>query len=215
MNDGKISIKILCEGLEEYKYIKKLLGFPDIFSDIYSFDEPINCKGITKIFPRYQDLFTKNLYEVILIFCDADRNSEDFQELCSKIDNCMFGGNKVSKHIVIFSNPVTLQIVLSHIGDVKLTSSSKAKNEKVVEELTGLKDYGGHEEQIDFILKSVKLSNFNCMKDRVSKLSNDLNNVPSSNFNVFLENINSNNTDWIKTIKELTGENQSNGKENE
>lgn len=215
MNDGKIGIKILCEGLEEYKYIKKLLGFPGIFSDIYYFDEPINCKGITKIFPRYQDLFSKNLYEVILVFCDADKNSKDFQELCSKIDNCMFGGNKVSEHIVVFSNPVTLQIVLSHFADVKLSSSSKAKNEKVVEELTGLKDYRGHEEQIDFILKFVKSSNVIDMRSRVSTLSSDLNTVPSTNFFKFLENISSDNVGWINSIRELTGEAKSKRKENE
>ena len=203
MNDGKIGIKILCEGLEEYKYIKKLLGFPGIFSDVYYFHEPTNCKGITNIFPRYQDLFTKNLYEVILIFCDADRNSKDFQELCSKIDNCMFGGKKVSEKIVIYVNPVTLQVVLSHLGNAKLISSSKATNADVVEKLTGIKNYGGHEEQIDEMMKFVKLSTYEIMKENVSSLPQSLDKCPSTNFIEFLNHFEHNEISWIGEINNL------------
>ena len=206
MNDGKIGIKILCEGLEEYKYIKKLLGFPGIFSDIYYFYEPTNCKGITKIFPRYQDLFTKNFYEVILIFCDADRNSKDFQDLCLKIDNCMFGGKKVSEKIVMFVNPVTLQVVLSHLKKVKLVSSSKATNEKIVEELTGIKNYRGHEDQIDEMLKLIKLSTYETMKENISSLPQILDKCPSTNFIEFLSRFENNDPGWINDIYNLIDE---------
>ena len=186
--------------------MKKLLGFPGIFSNVYYFHEPINCKGITNIFPRYQDMFSKNLYELVLIFCDADRNSEDFQNLCLKIDNLMFGGNNVSKHIVIFSNPVTMQIILSHISKVRLLSSSKAKNEEIIEKLTSVKNYRGHETQIDEILKFVKVSNYQDMKARMSCLTDNLNEVPSSNFYCFLNNLSSDNSNWVEVIKDLTGE---------
>lgn len=206
MNDGKIGIKILCEGLEEYKYIKKLLGFPGIFSDIYYFHEPTNCKGITKIFPRYQDLFSKNLYEVILIFCDADTNSKDFQDLCSKIDNCMFGGKKVSEKIVMYVNPVTLQVVLSHFADVSLKSSSKATNEKIVEVLTGIKNYRGHENQIDEMMAQVKLATYKDMKERVVLLPESLKSCPCTNFVRFLNYFENRDISWIKTINDLINE---------
>lgn len=204
MADGKFGIKILCEGLEEFKYIKKLLSFPNIFSDSYYFYEPTNCKGITKIFPRYQDLFTKNLHEVILIFCDADKNSEDFQNLCSNIDDCMFGGNKVSERIIMFANPVSLQIVLSHLGDVQLVSSSKAKNQETVKKLTGIENYQGHDEQIDELLKCIKISNYQTMKQRISLISDSVLEYPSTNFGVFLNYFENSDDGWIRIIKELT-----------
>lgn len=204
MNNGKICIKILCEGLEEYKYIKKLISFPGIFSSVYYFDEPINCKGINKIFPRYQDLFTKNLFEVILIFCDADNNSDDFGLLCSKINNCMFGGADVSNSIVMFVNPVTLQIVLSHLADVKIISSSKANNEGLIFQLTGITDYRAHEKQIDEMMKFVKFSNYKDMRKRVDSLSQNISEVPSSNFGVFLSNFEKSDTQWVDDIIKKT-----------
>ena len=49
MTNKSIRILILCEGLEEELYIRKLLSFHGIFSNAYEFCEPINCKSITKI----------------------------------------------------------------------------------------------------------------------------------------------------------------------
>ena len=203
MNDGKISVKFLCEGLEEYHYLQKILSFPNIFSNLYYFPEPTNCKGITNIFPRYQDIFNKNIYDVILIFCDADSNSEDFRKLCSKIDNCMFGGNNVSSKIIIFSNPITLQIVLSHIDDVVLLSSSKPKNQNVVFNLTGISKYQGHKDQIEQMMTFVKLVSYQSMKTRLSKISTNINDLPSTNFLDFLNKLENDDLCWIDELNQL------------
>ena len=203
MTNKSIRILILCEGLEEELYIRKLLSFHGIFSNAYEFCEPINCKSITKIFPRYQNLFTRNLYDLIIIFCDADKNSDQFQKLCSDINQQMFGGVDVSSKIVFFGNPVTLQIVLSHIADVNLVSSSKSTNQPIVEELTGISCYQGHEDQINEMLKRVKYSSYATMKERISKLPSDLKTTPSTNFYELLSNLESDDTSWIEEINTL------------
>ena len=203
MNNKKISVEILCEGLEEQKYIKKLTSFPNIFSNIYSFQEPINCKGITNIFPRYQDVFSRDIYELILIFCDADNNSKDFQNLCYKIDNHMFGSKKVSSKVVIFSNPVTLQIVLSHFGEVMLHSSAKAKNQSIIYQLTGIDNYQAHENQIDEMMRLIKITSYDYMKSNVSRLSSDIRVLPSTNFYFFLNHFEKNSVKWVDEINDL------------
>lgn len=42
--------------------------------------------------------------------------------------------------IVIFGNPCTMQIMLSHFAEVKLTSQSKSVNDEYIEKLVGIQN---------------------------------------------------------------------------
>lgn len=203
MPNSPITIQILCEGYEEKAYIDKILSMPTIRKDIYSFFPTINCKSLSKIFPRFQDVFSQNYANIILIFCDADKCSSEYKELQSKIDNCMFGGNEVSRRIVIFGNPVTLQIVLSHFSCVSLSSCAKAKNQQIVEDLTGIKNYQAHDDQIKQMMSMINFSNFKIMKKNLKLISKNVCDIPSTNFIDFLNYIESQDTKWCSEIYEL------------
>lgn len=59
--------------------------------------------------------------------------------------------------VFIFANPVTLQIVLSHFGDVNLTKVGKKSNAAAVEDLTGIKNYEARKEQISEMISKIHL----------------------------------------------------------
>ena len=198
-----ITIQILCEGLEEKAYIDKILSMPTIRKDVYSFFPTINCKSITKIFPRFQDVFSQNYANIILIFCDADNNSSNFRNLVSKIDNCIFGRTNISKKIIIFANPVTLQIILSHFSYVSLKVSSKSSNQKIIETLTDIKNYQAHNEQIRQLVSLINFSNYEVMKENLKTISKKVTDVPSTNFLDFAKSIENEDTTWCNEIIDL------------
>ena len=55
--------------------------------------------------------------------------------------NTFLGKRKAAEKLIIFANPCTMQIILSHFGDVSLSSQSKRVNAPIIERLTGVKDY--------------------------------------------------------------------------
>lgn len=55
------------------------------------------------------------------MFCDTDKlPSTRYKKIKDEIDE--FHGKKVAGEIVIFGNPCTMQIILSHFTEIKLTS---------------------------------------------------------------------------------------------
>lgn len=132
-------ICVVCEGDEEREYIKALLS-KKVFSNKYIFSDPINAKSINNIYSRYIDRYQSNSYDLVLIFCDTDKGpSEKYKEIKRKIND--FHGTNIADEIIIFGNPCTMQIVLSHFGKVKLKSQSKHANSKYIEKYTGISNY--------------------------------------------------------------------------
>ena len=43
-----------------------------------------------------------------------------------------FHNKRIAKDIVLFANPYTMQIILSHFSSVRLMSNSKAKNAQLI-----------------------------------------------------------------------------------
>ena len=72
------NVLIIAEGFEEKPYIDKILSFPNINKTVYSFAPTINAKGSGNIQARYQYEIQRDFFDVILIFCDADKGSEPF-----------------------------------------------------------------------------------------------------------------------------------------
>jgi len=192
---------IICEGLEEYYYLNKIKGL-NLWSKKYHV-ELINANGIGKILARYQYRFQSGSYcDAILIFCDTDKKPfKKYVEMKNKIDG--FHGKtkgKISNQITIFGNPCTMQIIIMHWGDVKLKSNSKTVNAPIIEQYTGIKGYDAHDKQCQAMMSKINRTNYSDMMSRISGLSNDYTQPNSSNFNVFMEYLRNENTDWIDNI---------------
>lgn len=200
MRTYKRKICIICEGQEEEYYINKLAS-KNVFSQEYKL-KAINAKGITHIFSRYQDAYQSNSYELVLIFCDTDKKSEKqyYPELKKKVNE--FHNNEIADKIIIFGNPCTMQIILSHFDKVKLKSQSKKQNSELIEKYTGIKDYDAKIEQVEKLMSKITQGNYKQMKENISVISTDDTVKPSTNILKFLENLEKDDGDWMKEIND-------------
>ena len=191
-------IFIICEGNEEKDYMSALIN-KQVFSDNYCFVEPINAKSINNIFNRYTDRYQSNSYDLVLVFCDTDKGpSEKYKEIKQKIND--FHGVDIADDIIIFGNPCTMQIILSHFAEIKLTSQSKTINSKYIKEYVGIDNYKATDEQRKELFSKIKRSNYEKMKENVGKLSTDDNVISSTNILKFIENFESDDESWIEEI---------------
>lgn len=197
------SICIIAEGNEEKYYLDRLISFNLFTNPYYSIDSIRNAYGINNVFPLFQNLYSSRRYNIIFIFCDGDNNSSQFQNLVNKINHELFGDNDVSSRVVIFVNPVTLQVVLSHFDDVLLHHKGKTFNAPEVERLTGITSYKAKEEQIKAMTKAIRFQSYQDMKDRISRLPQDINESPSTNFLGLLEMLEGKAMDKMDEIIEL------------
>ena len=202
-NIRKKNVLIISEGFEEKPYIDKILSFPNINKDAYYFHPSVNAKGNGKIVARYQYEIQRGFYDLILVFCDADKGSEQFLSIVYEIGEKFFSSKEAGFNVFIFANPVTLQIVLSHFGDVSLTKVSKSANADIVEKLVGIKNYDATKEQIDEMIGKIHFNSLEVFKERLGKMSNDFNNLPSTNFLLFLNRFESDDTSWVDDINRL------------
>jgi hypothetical protein len=190
-------ICIICEGYEELEYIEALKSKAG-FSDKYEFIT-VNAKSINTIIARYQEKYQSDSYSLVLVFCDTDRiPSEKYRMLKQKINE--FHGRDVADEIVIFGNPCTMQIILSHFDKIRLTSQSKSVNSEYIEKYTGIKDYKATQEQRKILFNQISRSNYNTMKENIKKLSSNDEIISSSNFLKFIEKFESDEDSWIDEI---------------
>ena len=190
---------VICEGSEEFQYLKRLkeLG---VWSDIYSI-KLINVGSIDNIAPRYQYEFSQIGYDLIFVFCDTETAPyEQFKRMKEKIGN-LYQKGKASDKLVIFANPCTMQIVLSHFEKVRLRTNSKSANGRLIERLTGIAEYRAKAGQLDAISKLLTKENYDEMKENLSDMSTELEIVPSTNFLQFVERLESNDAKWVNKAK--------------
>lgn len=192
-------ICIICEGYEELEYIETLKS-KSVFSNKYEIIT-VNAKSINAIISRYQDRFQSDSYSLVLIFCDTDKKTYDkYIELKNKINR--FHGINIADEIIIFGNPCTMQIILSHFGEILLKSQSKSVNSKYIKELVGINNYKASKEQRKKLFGNIKRENYFKMKENISKLSIKDNDVPSTNILKFLERLESEDMQWIDEIND-------------
>ncbi len=192
-------ICIICEGYEELDYIETLKN-KAVFSNKYDFIT-VNAKSINTIIARYQEKFQSDSYSLVLIFCDTDKGpSEKYKEIKKKINE--FHDIDIADDIVIFGNPCTMQIILSHFAEIKLTSQSKSVNAKYVEKLTGIQNYKATDEQRKKLFSKIKRKNYDVMKENVKKLSTNDKDLSSTNILKFIEKFESDDDSWINKINE-------------
>jgi len=190
-------ICIICEGFEELEYIEAL-NKKAVFASKYDF-VLVNAKSIDTIFARYQQKYQSDSYSLVLIFCDTDKYpSESYLELKRKINE--FHDAEVADDIVIFGNPCTMQIMLSHFAEVKLTSQNKSVNSKYIEKFVGISNYKATEEQRKELFGRIKRENYEVMKDNIAKLSTNDKEISSTNFLKFIQYFESEDESWIEEI---------------
>lgn len=192
-------ICIICEGFEEQEYIEAL-NSKAVFSDKYDFIT-VNAKSLNTIMARYQEKFQSDSYSLVLIFCDTDKGpSEQYKELKRKIN--AFHDKDIADDIIIFGNPSTMQIIISHFAKVKLTSQSKIVNGKYIKEYIGIENYKATEEQRKELFSKIKRDNYKTMKENVSKLSTNDKDLSSTNILKFIKNFESDDDKWIEKLND-------------
>lgn len=194
---GERRLCVICEGYEEEEYLEKLISL-NVFSNKYHIVK-VNAKSINNIASRYQDKFQSGSYDLVLILCDTDKcPSQAYNELKLKINK--FHDANVANDIIIFGNPCTMQIILSHFGQIKLNSHNKSKNCVYIRNYVGIDTYRATAEQRQLLFSKIKRNNYNIMKDNISKLSSNDNVSPSTNILAFLDKLEDNNDNWINEI---------------
>lgn len=190
---------MICEGYEDFEYINRLISI-NVWSDTYDI-KPINAKSASNIPARFQDAYQNNYYELILVFCDTDKTPFREYTVVKKKINAFFGKTKAADKNIIYANPCTMQIILSHFGDVALKNQGKKTNSSIIEKLTGVKDYDAHEDQIKAICNQVRRSNYGNMKKRVEGINLGDTTTCSTNFYSFLVNFENSDIKWIAEIQ--------------
>ena len=192
---------IICEGYEEYDYIEKIISL-NVWNKVYKI-YIVNAESNGKIPARYQEKFMSDSYDVVLVFCDTDKKPyEDYQTIKSKID-IFHGVNGISDQVVIYANPCTMQVILLHFGDVRLTSHKKEINKQYIKDLTGIGSYRAKEAQRKRLFNTINIENYNLMKQRASTLLTDDTMMGSSNWWSVLNYFSSEDVYWIESINKV------------
>lgn len=192
---------VICEGLEDTEYFNRLLQLNVWRTDIYDF-YPINAKSASNIFARYQDAYNNDAYEVILVFCDTDKAPYREYSLIKNKINGFHAKSGVTDKVVIFANPCTMQIVLSHFGDADLRNQGKKTNGRIIEELTGVANYDVHADQVKELCSKIFKRSYPEMRERVKEMDKGDEVSGSTNFIHFLDKFENEDVSWISDIKE-------------
>ena len=199
--NSKHRIRVICEGYEDEAYFKRLMGF-DVWDKTYQFF-PVKAKGASNIPARFQADYQNNAYEIILIFCDTDKAPyREYKQVKDKI-NKFLNKQKASEKLIMFANPCTMQIILSHFGDVSLKNQGKKTNADIIEQLTGVKNHDAHDDQIEAICGMIFRRTYSEMKERIRAINLPDTTSCSTNFIVFLDRFENNDVKWISTINKI------------
>lgn len=192
------TVCIICEGDEDVAYIRRLNELK-VWSECYKF-VPINAKSATKIFACYQNAFQSDKYEAVLVFCDTDRAPHREYALIKDKINSFHDNAEAAKHVIIYANPCTMQIILLHFGDADLKTQGKKANASIIQKLTGVSNYDAHQEQIEEICRKIYKRTYPHMKERVEKINYGDETPGSTNFGDFLLLFESEETAWIREL---------------
>lgn len=198
---NKHKICVICEGNEEFEYIKRLKELK-VWNEQYEISL-VNAEGNGNIPARYQDRYQNGVYEAVLIFCDTDKKPyEQYDDIKRKI-NEFHGIENAANEIIIFGNPCTMQIILKHWTDEMLKSQAKQVNAPLIEKYTRVKGYKGKGNQIKDVMEQITSENYRIMHERVKLLEQNDSIIGSSNFSKIIEWFESEDCDWISKINEI------------
>jgi len=105
-------ICIICEGNEEYEYLKRL-KILKVWNEQYDISL-VNAGGNGNIPARYQDRYQNGADELVLVFCDTEKKPhEQYEDIKRKI-NVFHGVDNAADEVIMFGNPCTMQIISKH-----------------------------------------------------------------------------------------------------
>ena len=201
----KHKICIICEGNEEYEYLKRLKDL-NVWNEQYEVSL-VNAGGNGNIPARYQDRYQNGADELVLVFCDTEKKPhEQYEDIKRKI-NVFHGVDNAADEVIMFGNPCTMQIISKHWTDENLKSPAKPVNVPLIKKYTGVENYKGRADQINEVMKYVTVENYKDMSRRVKDLDSDDSVTGSSNFGKFIKLFESDDSGWIEKINEFHGVN--------
>ena len=197
----KHKICIICEGNEEYEYLKRLKELK-VWNEQYDISL-VNAEGNGNIPARYQDRYQNGTYELVLVFCDTEKKPhEQYIDIKRKI-NEFHGVDNAADEVVIFANPCTMQIIIKHWTDENIKSPAKKVNAPLIEKYTGVENYKGKTDQIKRVMECVTAENYKDMGKRVNELEENNSVTGSSNFGKFIKLLESDESGWIEGINDI------------
>ncbi len=188
-------ICIICEGYEEQDYLKRLIDL-NVFNRNYEFIL-INAKSIFNIFLRYQEKYASNSYHLVLMFCDTDKLTE-YKTLKQQINK--YHTKDVANEIIMYGNPCTMQIILSHFIKIKLKSQSKNINAHYIEQVSGIINYKAKDNQRNELMNKINRTNYKTLKENISELEDNDTKCGTTNFLKFISYFESEDSSWIDEI---------------
>lgn len=194
---------IICEGYEEIAYLQRLITLA-VWSDSYDF-VLINAKSASNIPARFQDAYQNNRYEIVLIFCDTDKYPYREYALIKKKINQFLNKQKAAENLILFANPCTMQIILLHFGEILLKNQGKKTNSADIERLTGIQNYDAHEDQIRQLCSFIHRRSYTDMRYRVETINRPDTESGSTNFIIYLNRFESDDTKWIEDLRNTFG----------
>ena len=195
---NKHKICVICEGNEEYAYLKRLiyLAVWNKKYDIYL----VNAGGNGNIPARYQDRYQNGSYELVLVFCDTEKKPyEQYEDIKRKI-NEFHGVDNASDEVIVYGNPCTMQIISKHWTSKILKTPAKGVNAGLIKEYTKVENYKGRADQISRIMEYITKENYLEMSKRVKELLLHDSVVGSTNFKRFIDFLEGEDGRWIENI---------------
>lgn len=201
LKDNK-KIYIICEGSEEYDYLNRL-KLLHVWSDVYDITLR-DAKGNGNLYPIYQNVYQKGNYDLVVIVCDTEKKPhEQFNDICCKV-NSLHACELASQHVVMFTNPCTMQVILLHWDtSVRLQTPSKRRSATYIEKYTGIQDYSAKEFQRTQLVSNITKESYRNMMNGAKQLGMDAALINSTNLHVFFAQLEQPDTNWIDEINKL------------
>ena len=191
-------ICIICEGNEEYEYLKRLKDLK-VWNKQYAISL-VNAGGNGNIPARYQDRYQNGADELVLVFCDTEKKPhEQYEDIKRKI-NEFHGVDNAAEEVIMFGNPCTMQIISKHWTDENLKLPAKPVNAPLIKKYTGVENYKGRADQIEQVMKHITEENYVNMSKRVWNLESNDFVTGSSNFGKYIKLFEGDDSGWIEEI---------------
>ena len=94
-----------------------------------------------------------------------------------------------------------MQLILSHFGDIHLVDQGKKTNAGIIENMTGVKNYNGHEAKIKEICGKIFRRSYPEMRERLTEQEYDEEKAGSSNAVLFFDRFEGDDIGWIDNIR--------------
>ena len=193
-------ICIICEGNEEYEYLKRLKDLK-VWNEQYDISL-VNAGGNGNIPARYQDRYQNGADELVLVFCDTEKKPhEQYEDIKRKI-NEFHGVDNAADEVVIFANPCTMQIITKHWTDENIKSPAKPVNAPLIQKYTGVENYKGRADQLAVVMSHISVDNYWDMVHRIKRLGGKDDELGCSNFGKYLDDLMCDNEAWINKIND-------------